>query len=431
MKILVRCGMLPFENFSEEDVLKYDSIGTNSGNLLFQYSVIKALMTEENEIFSDRYKIDIDNATFINENYDCYVLPMADAFRNDFRENLRNYTKLIKKLSIPVYVIGIGLRANFDAEELTFEFDNEVRDFVNAVIEKSTCIGLRGAITGQYLTKLGFKEGQDFIVIGCPSMYSFGENLDVQSPNFDINSIIAINGNRITSDEAWDKIYSLSENFSKGYFIPQEYDELFLTYAGGPNVETNTNNFPSNYKSPFYKQGNVRFFINALEWFRFLKKVDYSIGTRLHGNIAATVSGTPNLTIAIDSRMKELAEFHGLPYVSEKEFLEIENLKEYISEIDYSNIGAIHKNNFNNFKDFLRKNNLKSIYDIKESNNLFLDKKIDYVKSSKIIKPISAVDFDVLVKRIEYSTNFRKNKFEVSKENWRIYKGMLHLGVFK
>lgn len=431
MKILVRCGMLPFENFSEEDVLKYDSIGTNSGNLLFQYSVIKALMTVENEIFSDRYKIDIDNATFINENYDCYVLPMADAFRNDFRENLRNYTKLIKKLSIPVYVIGIGLRANFDAEELTFEFDNEVRDFVNAVIEKSTCIGLRGAITGQYLTKLGFKEGQDFIVIGCPSMYSFGENLDVQSPNFDINSIIAINGNRVTSDEAWDKIYSLSENFSEGYFIPQEYDELFLTYAGGPNVETNTNNFPSNYKSPFYKQGNVRFFINALEWFRFLGKVDYSIGTRLHGNIAATVSGTPNLTIAIDSRMKELAEFHGLPYVSEKEFLEIENLKEYISEIDYSKIGVIHKNNFNNFKDFLRKNNLKSIYDIEESNNLLLDKKIDYVTSSKIIKPISAVDFDVLVKRIEYSTNFRKNKFEVSKENWRIYKGMLHLGIFK
>lgn len=431
MKILVRCGMLPFENFSEKEVIYYDSIGTNSGNLLFQYSVIKALMTEENEIFSDRYKIDINNADYINENYDCYVLPMADAFRTDFIENLKNYTKLIKKLTIPVYVIGIGLRTNYNAQELSFDFDNEVKDFVSAVLEKSTCIGLRGPITGQYLTKLGFKENQDFVVIGCPSMYSFGGNLDVQSPKIHQDSIIAINGNRITKDETWEKIYNLSEIFSKSYFIPQEYDELFLTYAGGPSIEINTTKFPSDYNSLYYRLGNVKFFISALEWFRFMKTVNYSIGSRLHGNIVATVSGTPNLTIAIDSRMRELAEFHGLPYVSEAEFLEIDNLEKYISEIDYSNIGITHKKNFNNFKDFLKKNNLKNIYETKEYENLALDNIIDNVTTTKVIEPISVVDLDTMLGRIEYSTNFRKNKFEVSKENWKLYKGLMQAGVFK
>ena len=34
LKILVRCGILPYENVSVEEVIKFDSIGTNSGNLL-------------------------------------------------------------------------------------------------------------------------------------------------------------------------------------------------------------------------------------------------------------------------------------------------------------------------------------------------------------------------------------------------------------
>src|SRR5699024_5336539 len=117
----------------------------------------------------------------INRNYDCYVIPFADAFRPTFIPLLKKYTKLIKKLSIPVIIVGVGLRAPFEPKlNEGFPFDNDVREFVSAVLEKSSMIGVRGQITADYLTRLGFEEEKDHTVIGCPSMYSFGSHLKIK-----------------------------------------------------------------------------------------------------------------------------------------------------------------------------------------------------------------------------------------------------------
>lgn len=206
LKILVRCGILPYENVSVEEVIKFDRIGTNSGNLLYQYGVIKSLLTEETEIYSDRYQIEIENADFINENFDCYVLPLADAFRQDFIENLTMYTKLIKKLKIPVYVIGVGLRTTFEPQISGFYFDNEVKEFVSAVLDKSSCIGVRGHITSKYLSNLGFKEGKDHIAIGCPSMFSLGSDINIKTLDLNINSKVAINASIKTKEAVIKKL---------------------------------------------------------------------------------------------------------------------------------------------------------------------------------------------------------------------------------
>lgn len=430
MKILVRCGMLPFEKNEVEKIIELDSIGTNSGNLLFQHSVIKALSVNDNEIFSDRYRIDLNEAQMINDNYDCYVLPMADAFRTDFIGNLRKYTQLINQLNIPVYVIGIGLRTEYSDTTLKFTFDEDVKEFVRAVVNTGTCIGVRGRITGEYLERLGFQEYQDFVIIGCPSMYSKGAHLTIRQLNLSKASVLCLNGNRITNDLSWAKMYQLSNAFNSSYFIPQEYDELFLTYAGGPSIDVTTSKFPADYQSSFYKEGRVRFFLEAIEWYKFMGDADYSIGSRIHGNIAATLGGAPSLTIAIDSRMRELAEFHSLPYVSECEFLEIDNLIEYISSIDYTKAVKKHKANFENFKAFLKNNNLAHIYELQDYNEE-LDTKISETESIKFLEPITKLDNDLLIKHLQFSMDFRKRKFEVSKENWSLYKKMKEVNIFR
>src|SRR5699024_3108787 len=143
-----------------------NSIGGNVGNLIYAYSVYRTLTTEGGTITPDYYKIDHNKADEINEKYDCYIIPLADAFREAFRPHLRRYTKQFKKLKIPVIVVGVGLRAPFEPKlDEGFPFDEDVKACVNAVLDRSSIIGLRGEITSTYLTKLGFREGIDHTVI--------------------------------------------------------------------------------------------------------------------------------------------------------------------------------------------------------------------------------------------------------------------------
>ena len=51
--------------------------------------------------------------------------------------------------------------------------------FCNAVLEKSRSIGVRGEITQEYLVRLGIKR-RKIDVIGCPSMYTFGDFLPLK-----------------------------------------------------------------------------------------------------------------------------------------------------------------------------------------------------------------------------------------------------------
>jgi len=64
---------------------------------------------------------------------------------------------------------------------ISFPFDKEVPDFIEAVNGTGTIVGVRGQTTGDYLTNLGFKENYDFMVTGCPSMFSFGEHIKINT----------------------------------------------------------------------------------------------------------------------------------------------------------------------------------------------------------------------------------------------------------
>src|SRR5690625_3221177 len=100
--ILIRSGMSPFDTFDAPHIIMNNSIGGNVGNLIYQYSAFRTLMTEGTTITPDYYNFSPKRADEINEKYDCYVIPLADAFRPDFVPSLRRYTSLIKKLKIPV-----------------------------------------------------------------------------------------------------------------------------------------------------------------------------------------------------------------------------------------------------------------------------------------------------------------------------------------
>lgn len=401
-KILIRSGMLPHETHDEFELLKRDRFGSNNGNLIYQYSIVRTLMTDNVEIYSDNYMTNPKNAEYINKTYDVYIIPLADAFRSNFIHKIRQYTKLINKLEIPVVVIGVGLKAPYDYDvKKGFDFDDDVKDFVNAVLSKSKIIGLRGQLTADYLESLGFVPEKDFSVIGCPSMYTFGKKINLKKIELSESSSISINASNIASENAMNFLNEISLKYKKYYFIPQSYQELLLNYFGFGEIGNVPYNFPRNIGSKFYKEGKVKYFLNAKSWFDYMKDIDISIGTRLHGNIVATINGTPSITIIHDARMKELADYHALPSISGEAIGKYNNLTQLINDIDFQKVEKQHEKRFNHFIDFIEENGLDHIYE-ENRNNIYapLDKLIEATQFDTPIKTITAISHEEKVLRL-------------------------------
>ena len=402
-KILIRSGISPLETFDPTRIIFNNSIGGNVGNLIYAYSIYRTLTTENTKIVPDYYKIDPEQAEQINSEYDCYVIPLADAFREQFIPQLKKYTALINKLTIPVYVIGVGLRAPFEPDlDKGFPFDDAVKGFVKAVLNKSQMIGVRGEITAQYLSKLGFKEGIDHTVIGCPSMYTFGRDLQIRDTIITKESKIAVNSSKLSPDNVLDFITRSMKEYPNHYFIPQWLKEMLIVYLGASSLPNPTDNYPSKMSDNVYLEGRVPFFLNAQTWIDFLKGVDLSFGARLHGNITATIAGTPSILLPKDARMRELAEYHQLTHVSADKLTNETRLEDLIESVDFHSPEKVQGVNFDKFISFLDRNGIDHIYkDSLNPETIPLDSHLKNISLLPPIFPITACSNEELINRFE------------------------------
>lgn len=361
-KILVRAGMNPWEIYSPDEVLSRNLIGNNSGNLIYAYGIFQALETDKVTLEADYYKAGPAKAAQINREYGAYVIPLADAFRQDFIPHLVQLTKLIQKLKIPCIVPGVGLRAPYEPNlKEKRPFDKEVRAFVKAVLNHSSMIGVRGEITGEYLKKLGFREEMDYRVIGCPSMYARGMKVEIEKPVLTEQSKINVNYSVLSPTEVIRFLNRILDERNDTWLTAQRINELKLLYLGTSyRHQQEKPEYPTSICDSVYQRNQVRFFINAVQWIESMKEMDFSIGGRMHGNIAAWISGTPALFFPHDGRMRELVEFHRLPSVPAQEVGKMENLEEAIEKADWRSAKLCQELNFRRYMDFLTMNGLDS-----------------------------------------------------------------------
>lgn len=181
MRILLRSAMPIDQVPSISEILMYNYIGSNIGNILFQNSITRWILTEENEItrIDTSKKFSQAQIDEFNANYDMLVLPLANALRSDFKGQLQNITDLVNRLDMPCVVVGMGIQRELDDTRWNYDFDEVTKDFFKAVLNKSEIVGIRGEITAKYLENLGLVPEKDFTVIGCPSLYTFGYDLPV------------------------------------------------------------------------------------------------------------------------------------------------------------------------------------------------------------------------------------------------------------
>lgn len=368
-KILMRAGMSPLIGYAPSEVIMKNMIGNNIGNMLFQASVYRTLLCDDVVIdtINTARKItnwDIDQ---INANYDCLVLPFANAFRASFMGELREVTALIRKLKIPCIVVGVGAQAEIGKDVNNAELDEVVRDFMKAVLKKSNIVGLRGEFTADYLSGLGFQAERDFTVIGCPSLYMFGKDLpklhvDELTPDSDVS----INS-KIGLPQKFHDFLARSRRELPNYnYVPQVIEEIARMYIGrrypANFAKRIPKHFPVDFTDPIYRKGKGISFLNVPSWLEYLSKKELSFGSRIHGNIAALLAGTPCYIIVSDQRIMELVEYHHIPHLLMKDLNKDTSIFKLHEKADFTAIHKGHTEHFMIYLDFLKKNQLRTIY---------------------------------------------------------------------
>lgn len=420
-RILMRAGMSPLLNYEPTEVIVKNLFGNNIGNMLFQSSVCRALLREKVIIDTIHTKRKYSNEDIkkINSTYECLVLPFANAFRKEFIDELKNTTELVNKLKIPCIVIGVGAQASLKKEVDSPELDLAVQEFMKAILKKSSKVGLRGEFTAEYLTKLGFQAERDFTVIGCPSLYMFGKELpEMEVKELTPESSVSMNSKISLPQKFHDFMYRSSRKLPDHYYVPQVIEEINRMYIGKPYpkgfVSKYPKHFPVDFTSEIYTSGRGLAFTNMPSWLEYLRERDFSFGSRIHGNIAAILAGTPSYVIVSDRRIMELVDYHNIPHLLMHDLKKETDIFDLYEKADFSALRRGHEERFGHYLDFLHESGLKTIFDEDyEGEEIPFDRKIASKEFPLPEKAFSFLSQEEQLERLErvHQEESRKNKY--------------------
>lgn len=404
----MRAAMSPLVAENPIRVYRGNLIGNNSGNMLFAHGVCRILMDEETTVdtIKTSYRMTKQDFDYINENYDYLVLPFANAFRSSFMNELDNCSKLVEHMKIPVAIVGVGLQDDVQTALNNKELSAKTTRLVKAVLKKGNIVGLRGEITAEFLKGLGFQAERDYTVIGCPSLYAFGEHLPtMECKELTEKSKISMNAKAQLPDSYHLFMHKNAQKFEDVVYVPQVRQEIYRMYAGIPYPKNWCPNpsayFPATAAHEAYIQGKAEAFINVKEWLDYMKGRDFSFGSRIHGNIAAIMAGTPAYVLVSDARIKELVEYHHIPYCMVSEINSDTSVFDLYEKADFSAIHKHHKQNVAHYRDFLEKNALPHILDLPADAETPFDKLWKQVDYYPPMKAITSLPLEEQVARME------------------------------
>lgn len=387
-RILVRSAQDPRKVLPPEKSAR--AMGGNSGNLLYANGVQRALSLPENVVTSGGFGAHtLDDASAwiakANSRYDHYVIPMSNAFRFGFSQGLVRMTEIVRGLDMPVTVVGVGAQTTADAadadhEEFAMgktgstwapdkkavdEHNGVVRGFVEAVLEKSTTIGVRGEVTKRYLESIGI-DGDRVDVIGCPSLYTWGPDLQITKKVDEITVSSPVSMNVDFRVRGIAEIVDKNARMYPRLTSPaQDSRSARLIMSGEEQFDMTKRDrrLPIHADHQLYQEGRLLFYSNPWGWIESMRDQHFTFGNRLHGNIAALLAGTPVHLLAHDSRTLELADYHAIPNTLISSFAEAPSAAELYETVDYTRFNELMPVRFANYLEFLHRNDLATIFD--------------------------------------------------------------------
>ena len=323
------------------------------------------------EVIPDRLAAHRLGADEINERFDVYVIPLANAFRASFEETLVRLTAVIEKLTIPVVVLGVGVQtAKSHAPGAIRPFDDSVKAFVRAVLDRSPSIGVRGETTQAYLDELGFR---DVEVIGCPSMFLHGDRLVVtKRPTLDRDARIGM-GITPRISRLGPIVSHHLERYPNFEYIGQDIEALrLLLWGESPPDDDGTGPLPSYPAHPLVRDDKSVFFVDPWPWIDHMRRTDFVFGTRIHGSIAAVLAGTPDRPARRTMRRTlELARYLEIPHRWLGDVGPDVDAADLYDEADFGPLMTGHARRFRTFTTYLEKSGLRHVFQPGEDPSLF------------------------------------------------------------
>jgi len=340
---------------------------------MFAYGVMNALKTEDTELdFNYNWSFTDQEIANINEKYDAYILPLADAFRPGFQRQMKGLTDAINKLKIPVVVIGVAVRADYEPDfNSGFEFDDLAYQFTKSVLDKGTVVGVRGEITARYLSHLGFIPERDFTPIGCPSLYTYGLATKTRELPSKIRNL-AVNTNGYYNIGYINEFLRNTVDAVPGCYLVQqiqaEYRDMYIGKRWIPALLSKRGDksdkmvIKGAQLQDLYVKDRVRYFFDVPSWINFMRPFDLFVGNRFHGSVAAILAGVPHVMVPFNARTRELTEYHHLTSLKPGEVKEGTSVLDYIDRLDFQSFSAHQEENLHHYTEFLNRNGLRHIF---------------------------------------------------------------------
>ena len=373
-RLLVRSPKSPFEVVSPRTAFHRNLIGDNAGNLVFLQATHRILATRDQRLDAGGFSVDPVLAPIVNERYDAYVMPLANAFRPSYELKLKRIVRFLERLTIPVVILGVGAQStpNFTFEGLA-RMEPLIRRFVGAVLDRGPSIGVRGEITAEYLSGLGFR---DVEIIGCPSMFLNGDRIEVRKrrPALDRDSPVSINVSPYVTAMG-PVTLSHAARYPNLRYVAQDLPTLgAMLGSGWPAERPADDPIPLHDAHPFFRDRRARFYVEPWPWIDDLGEVEFSFGTRIHGNIAALLAGTPAYVFAHDSRTLELARHFEIPHRPMRDVPADVDAADLYAEADYTGLVDNHAARFATFASYLARHGIRHVWQSGEDPSTFTDR---------------------------------------------------------
>lgn len=192
-----------------------------------------------------------------------------------------------------VSVIGLGING-IKGHSIEFEkLHLSQRNFLKYLQSIGATIGCRGKETLDFLVSCGFMRSKLFVT-GCPSLQLIG---DFQKPIPENFSKILVGGALMSR---FDLLDSMTSESTQILFIPQTVDAFNQVKDIGGRDR----------RIEIFLPASFRDWKSKLNSF----KPEISVGTRLHGNVAAMSLGVPTVFMSGDIRTREITEVALLPF---------------------------------------------------------------------------------------------------------------------
>lgn len=336
----MRAAKDPLDTVNSVESLRDDTIGHNSGNLLFAAATHALISTAGTKIDTRASFKGRNLAERINEEYDAVVIPLANCFRPAFESELNSISSVIEKLSIPFVMLSGGAQIEYGDNDYSSlkRIEGSVRRFCRAVLSKSSAITVRGEFTADYLRHLGFSEVE---VVGCPSLTRMGPDFALQTRPDSFGTKVAYNV-ETSKDLMGPTVRRLEQSGADLTYVAQDIKTLeALIWGREVYPRSRDSAQPLHLDHPHVSSGRTKFFLDAHTWISAMQAYNAAIGPRIHGAVSAISAGTPALLVAHDTRTKELADYHHIPQISPAGLDDIRSLDDLWPRLDYADFNKV------------------------------------------------------------------------------------------